>query len=49
MTRLPSKRFTCLKVTALLALIAVGHVLQSHPMDDRKAMIETPVPLTGLG
>ncbi len=48
MTRIPSKRFACLKVTALMALIAVGHFLQSHPMQEQ-AMVETSAPLTGLG
>lgn len=41
-------RYVGLKVTALVALIAVGHFLQKNAMTSH-AMVETTEPLTNLG
>lgn len=48
MTSDPRKRWYAAKATALVVLIAVGHYLQTHPMETR-AMVETAAPLTDLG
>lgn len=43
-----TKRHTGFKSVLLIALIAIGHVIDSHPAA-QKAMVETPAPLTDLG
>lgn len=48
MPRIPNKRIYAVKATALIVLIAIGHYLQTHPMDQH-ATAEIAEPLTSLG